>query len=67
MEPPEGAVLRDGWWVYVPAAPPQASLSLAASGATGSGWSICFGSECREVGETQGDPVELRACKPDGT
>ncbi len=40
MEPPEGSVLQDGWWVYrrelaVPA------LRLAVSGATGRGWQLC--------------------------
>lgn len=43
MDPPEGGVLEDGWWVYrrtgakalrVP------SLHLAVSGATGSGWRL---------------------------
>lgn len=67
MEPPEGAVLRGGWWVYTPSLPPQANLSLAASGATGGGWTVCFGDECIEVGTTPGAPVQLRACKPDRT
>lgn len=40
MEPPEGAVLRDGWWVYQPALRVPA-LHLAVSGATGSGWKLC--------------------------
>jgi hypothetical protein len=40
MEPPEGAVLRDGWWVYR-ATRRLPALHLAASGATGSGWQLC--------------------------
>jgi hypothetical protein len=49
MEPPEGSVLQDGWWVYhadlrVPV------LRLASSGATGSGWRLCTEAEgCREL------------------
>ena len=49
MEPPEGSVLQDGWWVYradlhVPL------LRLAASGATGSGWRLCTEADgCREL------------------
>jgi hypothetical protein len=49
MEPPEGAVLHEGWWVY------QADLvvpvlRLAASGATGSGWQLCTEVDgCREL------------------
>ena len=45
MEPPEGAVLKDGWWVYAPELPPQATLVLAASGATGEGWTLCGGED----------------------
>ena len=62
MEPPEGAVLRDGWWAYVPKVLPRPSLTLAASGATGAGWSVCGGGSCVTVGEESGDPVVLRAC-----
>jgi hypothetical protein len=49
MEPPEGAVLQDGWWIYradlrVPL------LRLATSGATGSGWRLCTEADgCREL------------------
>ncbi len=48
MEPPEGAVLADGWWVYrqplrVPA------LELAVSGATGSGWQLCRDGHCLDL------------------
>lgn len=40
MDPPEGSVLQDGWWVYradlaVPA------LHLAVSSATVGGWRLC--------------------------
>ncbi|TKT69129.1 DUF1850 domain-containing protein [Aquamicrobium sp. LC103] len=62
MEPPEGSVLRDDWWVYWPALPAQASLSLAASGATSSGWSICGGGRCVSVGVEAAEPVLLRPC-----
>ncbi len=48
MEPPDGAVLRDGWWVYtqdlrVPA------LHLANSGATMSDWQFCTALRCDEL------------------
>ena len=62
MEPPEDAVLADGWWVYAPALPPRAEITLAASGATGSGWRVCFGKECLVLGAEAGEPVTLRAC-----
>jgi hypothetical protein len=62
MEVPDGAVLRDGVWHYVPNLPPQKALRLARSGATPGGWEICAGGGCAEVNETSGAPVEIRAC-----
>ncbi len=62
MEPPDGAVLQNGWWTYAPALPPQRELVLAASGATASGWKLCFGKECLEVGGQAGDPARLSVC-----
>ena len=49
MEPPEGSVLRDGWWVYTkPLRVPV--LRLAVSGATGRGWRLCTATEgCRDL------------------
>lgn len=49
MEPPEGAELRDGWWVYrQPLALP--ALRLAVSGATVDGWRLCTADQgCREL------------------
>jgi len=44
MEPPDGSVLEDGWWVYrADRAVPQ--LNLAVSGATGRGWQLCTGDD----------------------
>lgn len=62
MEPPEGSVLRDGWWVYAPRIGPQPRLVLAASGATGQGWTLCTASGCRELGRTVGEPTVLEPC-----
>lgn len=42
MDPPDGSVLRDGWWVYHHALRVPA-LHLAVSGATVSGWRVCPG------------------------
>ncbi|TPN41734.1 DUF1850 domain-containing protein [Mesorhizobium sp. B1-1-6] len=67
MEPPEGAVLRDGWWAYAPKAGPQRSLMLAASGATGDGWTLCTDQGCRELGKVAGGTIVLEPCGPDGT
>ncbi|BCH28004.1 DUF1850 domain-containing protein [Mesorhizobium sp. L-8-3] len=65
MEPPEGAVFRDGWWTYVPHLPPRPSLVLAASGATASGWRLCAGETCLDLGAEAGEPVSVQACPSD--
>ncbi len=62
MEPPEGSVLKDGWWVYAPDLPPQPRLVLASSGATASGWTLCGESGCNEIGAAAGDPVTIAPC-----
>lgn len=62
MEPPEGAVLADGWWVYRPQITPQPRIVLAASGATGGGWQLCAGGECVTLGASPGEPVVLEPC-----
>ena len=65
MEPGDGAVLRDGWWVWRPERSfPE--VTLAASGATGGGWTLCTDGGCRELGAAAGAPLTLRHC-PEGT
>lgn len=63
MEPPEGAALSEGWWVYAPGLPPMPRLVLAASGASVSGWSICAEGACLTVGADAGEPVVLEPCR----
>ena len=65
MEPPPDARLEGGWWKYSPGLPPVPEVLLAASGATGSGWEICGAGSCITIGEQQGDPIRLAACKSD--
>jgi hypothetical protein len=62
MEPGEDARLRDGWWVWHPALPPQPSLTLAASGATGGGWLLCHERGCLTIGATSGEAAVLSSC-----
>ncbi len=62
MEPPAGATLRDGWWIYEPALPPRRDVALASSGATGGGWTLCTALGCVELGAAAGEPVRLSAC-----
>lgn len=69
MEPAEGAALRDGWWVYVPALPPQERVVLAASGFTAD-HTLCAAGLCKSLADwvrrPPGDdrPVEMSACPP---
>lgn len=62
MEPPADAVFKQGWWAYAPQVQAQSKLLLAASGATGSGWSLCAGGKCLELGLTADSDVELSVC-----
>lgn len=48
MEPPDGSVLQDGWWVYRPALR-VLELNLAVSGATGRGWQLCTEVGCDDL------------------
>lgn len=63
MEPPEGARLEGGWWVYAPALPALPRLVLAASGATQSGWRLCAGNDCLTLGAEPGDTVVIEPCR----
>ena len=62
MEPPQDAVLKDGWWVYRPTVGARPTVTLAASGATGAGWTLCSDQACMELGAEAGAAVELSAC-----
>lgn len=66
MEPPADAVLQDGWWTYVPSLSRLPELVLAASGATGEGWTICADGRCAALGATAGQPLRLQPCGPTG-
>ncbi|PZN51202.1 MAG: DUF1850 domain-containing protein [Proteobacteria bacterium] len=66
MEPPEGSILKDGWWVYRPSLGPQRTLALAASGATGAGWMLCAEDGCAMIGRGAADPALVTACDGHG-
>jgi Uncharacterized conserved protein len=63
MEPPDGAVLRDGWWSYRPALPPQPALRLAASGKTSGGWTLCTDVTCTTLGAEAGEAITVAGCE----
>ncbi|MGE0118639.1 MAG: DUF1850 domain-containing protein [Dongiaceae bacterium] len=67
MEPPDGAVLRDGWWAYRPAARPIEALRLTHS-EFAADYGLCWSGECRAVsgivpGLGEYALVELRPCE----
>ncbi|MFN7166990.1 MAG: DUF1850 domain-containing protein [Pannonibacter sp.] len=62
MEPGDGARLVDGWWVWTPSLPPLTALTLAASGATVSGWRLCADGTCHDLGTAASDPIRIRPC-----
>jgi hypothetical protein len=72
MEPPEGSVLKNGWWVYR-ADRRLPVLLLAVSGATGRGWQLCTELGCKDLeallalGGPLQSPIHLSAatrCRP---
>ena len=61
MDPGEGARLLGGWWVW-PADLTVPELVLAASGATGGGWTLCSGHHCQILGTEAGAAITLAPC-----
>jgi hypothetical protein len=68
MEPPPGALLKNGVWHYRPTLPPQAALRLTHSPYT-SGYMLCSKSNCAPLadylpGMDTSLLIELRSCAP---
>ena len=61
MEPGPDAVLQGDWWVS-PGHLTVPALTLAASGATGQGWTFCADGTCRTLGDVAGTPVSIAPC-----
>lgn len=64
MDPGEGAREVEGWWVWQPTTPPVSELVLASSGTTASGWQLCTGRGCIELGVQAEAPIVVRPCDP---
>lgn len=62
MEPAPDARLEGGWWRWRPEVPARPEVVLAASGATGGGWSLCADGGCTELGAEAGGPLRLYPC-----
>ena len=72
MEPPEGALLQDGFFVWHPEVPPLKEVILRRAPEAGD-WTLCAKGECETIGARLGvaaDPVTLSAasrgdeCRP---
>ena len=68
MEPPAGAVLKNGVWHYRPELPPQTVLRLTHSPHAG-GYTLCTATVCRPLadhlpGMDNNVVIELRECPP---
>jgi hypothetical protein len=68
MEPPQGAVLRNGWWHYVPRLKPLPELRLTLSPYTAD-YRLCWNGRCRALGKIldadgRTGVVVVRACTP---
>lgn len=61
MEPGTGAILRDGWWTWQPDTKVP-ELFLAASGATQSGWQLCDGAVCHDLGARPERALRIAPC-----
>jgi hypothetical protein len=61
MEPGPGGHFDRGWWVWDIDGPVVPELLLAASGATGSGWTLCA-NRCVTFGTEAGPPIRLAPC-----
>jgi hypothetical protein len=65
MEPPDEAVLRDGFYVWKPNLLPIPELILRRAPEAGD-WRLCAAGRCAQLGEWLGgeaDPVTFRACR----
>lgn len=68
MEPPPGAVLRDGWWHYKPASYALEKITLTRSTYAGD-YQLCWAGACRTLTALLGPPtkegvtVELFVCQ----
>ncbi|HTN63250.1 MAG TPA: DUF1850 domain-containing protein [Devosia sp.] len=58
---PDDAVWLGDHWSYHPTLPPLASLNLAASGATVSGWTLCADGQCYQLGREAGAGISIWA------
>lgn len=67
MDAPPDAIWEKDGWHYTPHVPPQHEVFLAASGATGGGWTLCAKGQCQVLGAKEEAPIRLwsaPSCQP---
>jgi hypothetical protein len=65
MDVPADATFDGRFWHYHPDLPPQPSITLARSGATGGPWQLCFTGSCQDLPEAPAEvqsPIQLSPC-----
>ena len=65
MEPPPGARLQEGFYVWEPRLPPQPEIVLRRASQAGD-WRLCAADRCATLHDWlggDGDPVRLRPCQ----
>ena len=63
MDPPEKAVLKNGWYVYKPQIGQIKELNLSTSNTDLVNWKICFSGNCTVLENNHQKPIKIYACE----
>jgi len=63
MDPPENAVLKNGWYVYKPQIGQIKELNLSTSNTDLVNWKICFSGNCTDLENNNQIPIKIYACE----
>ena len=63
MDPPENAVLKNGWYVYKPQIGQIKELNLSTSNTDLVNWKICFNGNCTVLENNNQKPIKIYACE----
>ncbi|MGA1339669.1 MAG: DUF1850 domain-containing protein [Pelagibacteraceae bacterium] len=63
MDPPENAVLKNGWYVYKPQIGQIKELNLSTSNTDLVNWKICFSGNCTVLENNNQKPIKIYACE----
>ena len=63
MDPPEGSIFSDGWWIYSPKEFKIKELLLSTSNTQIENWKICYNGTCKILKKNQEKPIKIFPCK----